>query len=159
MLYASFLDPRYKNILQGELLSDVEMGMIQGEILNQMVLIDDGDLSNESTQSSQETRCEPIAKQAKYDWKKDSSIVSWSSVLQGGVVDLTDGCNTAASAADELNEYMREVVRVSDPLSWWKINAFKFHRLSKLAQRFLAIPATSIPSERTFSVAGLAVSN
>ena len=121
LLYASFLDPRYKNILQGELLCEVYMGRIQGEILNQMVLIDEGDLSND--ESGQVNRSEPIAKQAKYDWKEDSNIVSWSSVLQGGVVDLTDGCNTAASAADELNEYMREVVRVSNPLDWWKMNA------------------------------------
>ena len=117
LLYVSFLDPRYKNILQGEVICEVDMGRIQVEILNQLILIDDGDLSND--ESSRVNRSEPIAKQAKYDWKKDSNIVSWRSVLQGGVVDLTDGCNTAASAADELNECMGEVVRVSNPLDWW----------------------------------------
>ena len=71
------------------------------------------------------------------------------------MVDLTDDCNTAASTADELNEYMKEVVRVSNPLDWWKMNVFQFPRLAKLAQRFLAIPAISIPSEKHFQLVDL----
>uniref|UniRef100_H3A5U7 HAT C-terminal dimerisation domain-containing protein n=1 Tax=Latimeria chalumnae TaxID=7897 RepID=H3A5U7_LATCH len=41
-----------------------------------------------------------------------------------------------------------------DPLAWWKTNQERFPHLSKLARTFLPLPATSIPSERLFSVAG-----
>jgi len=41
-----------------------------------------------------------------------------------------------------------------EPIFWWKINDEKFPILSKIAFDFLAIPATSVPSEQIFSKAG-----
>ena len=42
----------------------------------------------------------------------------------------------------------------SDPLLFWQKNSKKFPSLSKIAQKYLHIPATSAPVERIFSVAG-----
>ena len=39
------------------------------------------------------------------------------------------------------------------PLSWWKENHLKYPHIWKLAQRILAVPSTSAPSERVFSSA------
>ncbi|XP_058631608.1 uncharacterized protein LOC131540596 [Onychostoma macrolepis] len=41
-----------------------------------------------------------------------------------------------------------------NPLFWWKEHAKQFPALSKLAQKYLCIPATSSPSERVFSTGG-----
>lgn len=41
-----------------------------------------------------------------------------------------------------------------DPLAWWKVHRVNFPMLSKLARKFLCIPATSSPSERVFSAGG-----
>lgn len=46
-----------------------------------------------------------------------------------------------------------------NPLSWWSSQKDKLPLLSKLARRVLCIPATSAPSERVFSAAGLTIAN
>mmetsp|Transcript_16946 Transcript_16946/g.43518 ORF Transcript_16946/g.43518 Transcript_16946/m.43518 type:complete len:106 (-) Transcript_16946:722-1039(-) len=43
----------------------------------------------------------------------------------------------------------------SDPLVWWSKRRTHFPRLFKIAKRLLAIPASSAPSERVFSLASL----
>ena len=47
--------------------------------------------------------------------------------------------------------------KFSCPLAWWSVNKQKYKMLSQVAIRTLCIPATSAPSERVFSVAGLTI--
>jgi hypothetical protein len=42
-------------------------------------------------------------------------------------------------------------------LEWWKANSQSFPNLAKVARLVLAVPATSAPSERMWSEAGLVV--
>jgi hypothetical protein len=57
---------------------------------------------------------------------------------------------------DEVTSYLilPEIHLDDCPLLWWKTNKTRFSILSKLARKYLAIPATSTPSERLFSEAG-----
>jgi hypothetical protein len=66
--------------------------------------------------------------------------------------------NTAATSQDrELQQYRCLNVSPDDVLEWWRLQRSTFPRLSQLARAILAVPATSAPSERIFSVAGLAI--
>jgi hypothetical protein len=59
----------------------------------------------------------------------------------------------------EMTRYKAEpqAILKQDPLQWWKVREAAFPILSKVAKRLLCIPATSVPSERTFSTAGLTI--
>lgn len=46
------------------------------------------------------------------------------------------------------------IPRSDCPLSWWAANHPKYPSVAAVARRMLAIPATSVPSERLFSKAG-----
>lgn len=65
----------------------------------------------------------------------------------------------APSASDELEQYLAETPspRSQAPLSWWNENQERLPNLAKLARVYLCVPATSTPSERVFSTAGLTV--
>jgi zinc finger BED domain-containing protein 1 (E3 SUMO-protein ligase ZBED1) len=45
----------------------------------------------------------------------------------------------------------------NDPLHWWSKNCLRFPLIATLAAQLLAITATSAPSERVFSAAGLTI--
>ena len=57
---------------------------------------------------------------------------------------------------DEMQRYLKEVeinFRKYILLTWWKCHETSFPMISKLARKYLAIPASTAPSERVFSTA------
>ena len=66
----------------------------------------------------------------------------------------TSGADTSQRAKSEVKRYMDEDSCEISPLVWWKRNEGRYPALSKMARKYLALPATSTPSERAFSTAG-----
>lgn len=64
------------------------------------------------------------------------------------------------SNPSELSIYLRSpIVPIKEnPLLWWKKNSAVYPSLAKVAEKFLGVVATSVPSERLFSKAGQTVS-
>lgn len=59
----------------------------------------------------------------------------------------------------ELTVYLRSplISLNQNPLEWWESNRHLYSRLHPIAIKYLTVVATSVPSERLFSKAGLTV--
>lgn len=64
----------------------------------------------------------------------------------------------SSDPSGELQAYLTEPVHIRNPLLWWANYAARFPKLAILARKYLCVMGTSVPSERVFSAAGLAVS-
>uniref|UniRef100_G3N6T0 HAT C-terminal dimerisation domain-containing protein n=2 Tax=Gasterosteus aculeatus TaxID=69293 RepID=G3N6T0_GASAC len=64
--------------------------------------------------------------------------------------------NKRGAIENELSSYLQSasVESDTDPLKWWKDHEVVFPGLSRLAKKYLLVPATSSPSERVFSCSG-----
>ncbi|CAG8839117.1 30522_t:CDS:1, partial [Gigaspora margarita] len=64
-------------------------------------------------------------------------------------------CASTSNNLYELQQYLNEPMISKDTkaLDWWKLNCNQFSNLFKIAKDFLAILATSVPSEHIFSLA------
>lgn len=64
--------------------------------------------------------------------------------------------STAASHIITMRQYIEEkiIYRKENPLKWWQTRAPLYPQLSNLAQKYLCVMATSVPSERIFSKSG-----
>ena len=100
--------------------------------------------------SSDSTCTQPQAKK-----RKEETAMSF--LL--GVGTESDG--DTLSWQDEIEQFHREsqVHHDSDALEWWQKSEMRFPTLPKLVRHYLCVPATSVPAERIFSIAGLVISN
>ena len=64
--------------------------------------------------------------------------------------------NRPPQSEDEFEGYFKHILTQGDvdPHAWWNVHKVDFPVMAKLARKYLAVPATSVASERVFSYAG-----
>ena len=144
-LLATFLDPRYKTL---KCLPPSKREMIQDCIIS---LMSEPDRPAQQPSTTVKVKEEPQDDVAPPACKK-----MLLDCLMGDIVDLTQE-NIPSTSELELERFISERVTVADPLLWWKMHGGNFPKLAPLARKYLAIPATEVPSERVFSAAGLTI--
>jgi hypothetical protein len=123
----AFFDPRFKNIC----FPGMEINSILEFIRQKLPSI--SQISVQSQKPSQKTRM--------------SHFISR----------IANNQNLSTNERDEISSYWNFACASNDisPLDWWKAHEAEYPSLSKLAQDFLSIMATSVPCEQLFSIAGL----
>ena len=133
---ATLLDPRFKNKFFSE--SDTRATAVETINSKLSVMANDDGVSIVPP---------PIrSKQTKGIWNCFSEIIEKSGACVLGETDDTD-----------IEQYLREPLiqfHRANSYLWWKENKHCFVQLSRLARRYLALPPTSVVSERVFSTAG-----
>uniref|UniRef100_A0A8C6TE01 BED-type domain-containing protein n=1 Tax=Neogobius melanostomus TaxID=47308 RepID=A0A8C6TE01_9GOBI len=140
---ASFLDPRHKHL---RFTSDDVKVAVQAKVSDLLSSRPEPEL------------VEAVAVETELRAKKprsDAASVSAIAALFGEDYYKED----TTDIESELNRYCQDKCPSPqiDPMDWWKTNENKYPQLAKLASAYLCVPATSVPSERVFSTAGLIV--
>ncbi|CAL9689321.1 unnamed protein product [Knipowitschia caucasica] len=144
---ASLLDPRFRT----EYLSESESEAIKVQAISELepLVSDQGSTAIGFSETPPPASGDQISQGAAKKQRK-----SLGSFLKGSVSGKTDV--TAERLLSELSSYVNSPAADSecDPLVWWKIHTVNFPHISRLARKYLCIPATSSASERLFSTGG-----
>ena len=160
---AAIVDPRHKNL---EWLKPDQQHLIQQQLLDEMFavaeipidIIPENDENNEDDAAvppklkhPRFEDCDFLDADEEESAKLDRNSDAPAHGLRREVKDEFD----AWLFIPEVRQVNATATSPIDPLAWWKLHDSRFPRVSKLARKYLAIPASSAPSERVFSRAKL----
>ena len=146
MAVATLLDPRFKKIAFADTSAvDQAVRRLQGEV---KAMIDD---------EAHQAPWNPDLQQSNND---QPTVAGLWVAFDEKVAEATSHRSGGTDAFIEVKRYFEErnIDRKEDPLQWWKENGARFPHLMIMAKKYLAIPGSSVPSERLFSKAGELIS-
>ena len=141
---ASALDPRFKQLsFLPEQNTSAVWSHLRSRVERLSRIAADADDSNSTEEEEEEQQQE----------EESAGSISAMSFLIGA----SSSGSPQTPESDEVTRYKGEpaVLDSEDPLKWWKKNEERFPVLAQVCKSILSIPATSTPSERLFSAAGL----
>lgn len=145
MILSAILDPRCKKLAfathEQRIDAENKLQILYNELLQEV--------ESDSITPKDPTTIQP-------NLKPDSPIQKYKDMMRHGIQ-----AQRKSVIQDEVKEYLTidEIDIENDPFKWWCVNKEHFPILAKLARKYLGIPATSTPSERLFSHAGLVMTN
>jgi hypothetical protein len=149
---ACFLDPRTKGLAS----VDIGKQQIRERVLELMTELEEE--NQEAKQNSREENAEETQQSSEQQNAEAKEDEFWAQLEQANVP--SPQRQAASRSAERIVETEMELYLKlpqeklqSDPLKWWNAHKGTLPNLAYLARCYLAIPATSAPSERIFSVA------
>ena len=140
---AAFLDPRFKSL---SFLQPEEKRRVEVAVESEMTTV----LELAATDSNRPEGSEPPVKR----FRGEHNLMELLEDVVNPTRQDEDTTSFGEKAKSELARYIGEPVTDKNPLLWWKENTSRYPALIHLVRKYLCIPATSVPSERAFSIAG-----
>ena len=144
---AAYLDPRFKSLT---FVTDSEKQLIEDHII--------AEAANCCVPQTETTTSSRLTFRGE---KKLLHILEDVVQPQASSTDASDVPDDDEKARREVAQYSADVLNLEgdewdnlNPLQWWASSMMRYPRLSQLATKYLAPPATSVPSEQAFSAAG-----
>ena len=159
---ATVLDPRTKAFIETnvaeELLLNNGMPSVKEEPLDTAPAMVNDELPEAPTTSTQqgeidassiEVKEEPDTKRIKLEPQVGEQLAWLDDVIY-----VSSEPAQPSNLESESKSYLHEPATSQDPLTWWRTRKDAYPRLSSMARKYLAFPASSVSSERVFSLAG-----
>ena len=138
-LMASLLDPRFKTLdfVESE---DEKMRIIQ-KLRNELD-------PNNSSPVELSSSTIPLTNDTEFSLRSHKEYRQYRLMKNKNLNQSNTNINI-----DEVDSYLAKPVVLENvnPLEWWQVNIQLFPKLSKIARKYLGIPATSVSCERLFS--------
>lgn len=146
LMIATILDPQFKKLKF--LTNENDKKTAYSKIVQLMVSLDSAAETSATVTVKPDPDPEPVEPPTK------KSLVS---SLLADYIEIDDDEQPHDGPEAELDLYLASRAGSIPALVWWRQNKNQYPRLAQLARKYLAIPATSVPSERAFSTAGLTI--
>ena len=149
---ATLLDPRFKDKFFGSnIIKTTVKEMLEEEV--QKIIDNDRSHPSQSQESQRSSPSQSAVLPVPKRPKKDTLLTMLSEIIED-----SGASDSNTSASDEVERFLGEPVvdyKLGNPFKWWCEHKARFPILAQLARRFLSGTATSVPSERLFSQAGI----
>nr|XP_012224904.1 PREDICTED: zinc finger BED domain-containing protein 4-like [Linepithema humile] len=162
--HATFLDPRFKTAFFDNDMSSkikIEIYHKMQEISQEHEILESDDLNNSESNNDIDDESLTTFRRKETIWTCFSEIANASDASTsacGNAISNRNSSNTESNTKScEIDTYlsMKLIERIESPFLWWHDNRKILPILSKLAEKYLCIPANSVYSERLFSKAGI----
>ncbi|XP_056095123.1 E3 SUMO-protein ligase ZBED1-like [Rhinichthys klamathensis goyatoka] len=150
----SFVDPRFKGSFSDDLDATVNCCIEEASKLEEMTTLSEGAAQTEQSSTTPTPHLPPPPE------KQQQSLATLlnkiTSTRQQRAEEQEGEGNIKSKIEAEIKVYVSVALIKSeaDPLQWWSLHAEELPHLATVAEKFLCIPATSVPSERVFSASG-----
>ncbi len=171
LFVASFLDPRVAPLLSDMMTPD-DYNMLKSDVIDFMVaklkarsdnLFNENAPKEKSAPATQPPQNNSKCSQLKDKMFRGLNTKSLDAATATGNDPNDNDTALRAVCKSELDRYLHDAINkgacamydendaFNDPLKWWKENGAKYPYVANIARKYLAIPATSAPSERVWS--------